>query len=375
MIVTTDKLLLDGRTLTRCMVVLSPRLVDQVLVAVSMARSGVGPPYKVELDGMLFGLDVSPQGEPTLLEELPEAGLPVPVRAEMRPSLYFLEEFYALLSGLAARRPMKILGEEESGFEVDGDVLVPVLAQLEGTHTACQDGFNQEVLRRLSGRLRDGLLTRLEEASPAFFAELLAEVVELVAQKRSEYAADGLLAGWFQVYGEVFQGLDGWLRERPESERGVLLARLLGYGCAGAFTDPVLLVEGFLRHLGEPALLDRLGKRCLKRSQQKVQKALKAATQDEFEENLYRASLDLYASRQISRALERKSATQRAERRWLQVALALIHCLQNRSGERLEVHQARLQVLGKKRREELADDLIEQRLLYPRSMRESLLQA
>lgn len=374
MIVTTEKLLLDGRTLGRCLTVLSPRLVDQVLVALSMARSGVQPPYKIELDSLEFGLTLTPEGEPTVLDELPDEAVPCPVRARLRPSLYFLEEFYALLSGLAARRPMQILGDEESAFQVDGERLVPELQQLEATHTACQPGFNDEVVRRLSTRLRDDLLIQIEDASPEFFSEILVEITDLVAQKRLQRGADGLLATWFQVYGEVFHGLDRWLIEQgvDEAEKGVHLARSLGYGCAGACTDPLRLLNGFLENVRHPSLLDRLARRSLKRSQQAVARALKADTQDDFEQALYGAATDLLATRQMSLALERKSAALRAQRRLLDVCLALTHCLQNRSGERLELHRALVQKATRRKREELLDELIEQRLLYPRCMRETL---
>lgn len=371
MIVTTEKLLLDGRTLGRCMTALSPRLVDQVMVALSMARSGVQPPYRIELDNLEFGLTLTPEGEPTLLAELPDNALPCPVRAKLRPSLYFLEEFYALLSGLTARRPMKILGDEESGFQVDGEQIAPVLPQLEATHTACQAGFNEEVVRRLSTRLREDLLIQIEDASPEFFAEILDEITSLVVGKRAERGADGLLTTWFQVYGEVFHGLERWLSEQgvEDGEKGVHLARSLGYGCAGAYTDPMRLLEGYLGNLRNPALLDRLAKRCLKRSQQTVQRALKAACQEDFEQALYRAVPDLLATRSMSLALERTSAARRAQGRLLDVSLALFHCLQNRSGERLELHQALLARATPRKREELLDELIEQRLLYPRIMR------
>ncbi len=374
MVVTTEKLLLDARTLGRCMMLLSPKLVDQVMVAVSMRRSGVGTVYKLDVEPLVAAIEVSPEGEPTRLDEVPELALPTPVRPHLRPSLYFLEEFYALLNGLTARKPMKILGDEDSSFQVDGEQLFPVLQQLEGTHTAAQAGFNEEVVKRLSLRLREDLLIQIEDASPEFFAEILKEVTDLVLKKRQECAADGLLAGWFQVYGEVFQGLDRWLSEQgvEEGEKGVHLARVLGYGCAGAMTDPARLLDGFLQHLRNPPLLDRLSKRVLKRSQQTVQKALKATSQEEFEQALYRASVDLYASRQISLALGRSSAASRAEKRWLDCALALVHCLQNRSGERLELHQAQARAMTKRRREEFLEDLIEQRLLYPRIMRETL---
>lgn len=313
------------------------------------------------------------------------------------PGFELLEQLSLRLNQLSSGAQVKI---EESGEPIEfictdaDDTLESLRQYLVAVRIATSETINEDIVGRASARLRKAIFLSLKEGESVLKNELN-KIAGEIAQLRSVLGADGRLASYFMVYRDVCIAVeDFYVAKGNKSRAKQELVRYVAFGSAGAVRDPLTLITRIIQKLAREdlyELADGLGHRYLRKGEQFIDQALGSMSIDYFSGALYTAGLFFFASRQIFEALSEctaeviaveelesyRRATKFADEKTTLVCTALINAVQNRTGEKLQMHRQLVEEArcrgGQVAAEQEVFQLIEMKYYYPRYFQEILM--
>jgi hypothetical protein len=406
--ITIDRLNFESLILGRCLMALSPKLVDKQLfldelilnLPKDIFQKSSEFWFELQYKNHTAYIWVDKKGKGRSYFDLPDgidskSLISVNFDEENRLSIKLLNEFLELLKRLAAGITTTIV-DESSNIEFIGKPenynslnLVQLIETLEITKISCNDNYNERIISEISKRLRENLLSTIKDQSTSTLVEIVANVAEEVRIMRYTNAADAHLASWFMVYKDLCSRLAEYLHNSDQDKLHikVLLTRYIAFGCAPGQYNPDILTPALaekISHEGFHQIVKQQAENYLKSGEKDMEEALDSQTFNEFSAFLYNASLNFFAARRLFDALwvrpsERitkeqlevcKKSSGVSEEGYVRASTALVIAWQNRNGEKLEEHKLLVQIAfndsGESGAEDLIFELIEMSYFYPR---------
>lgn len=402
---TMDRLGYDVMSLARCMTATDPRFAAGFLGRKRRQLSrGKWTHIRSDLgDGYVY---ISPNGDAGRYSRELSAGVDendldvvdgvteIDHIKEIIHAKKLITQLAKLLEQLTSGIQVRISGTSEILELTDPDPrkLTTLRTTLAATTRCIESGYNDGMVRQAAESLTRAFLLQLEDAKDnplrvmPVLQNILNEEANKIAYLRNVCAADGRLSAWFLIYRDLCTAVHSHFREiRDDRIAGRQFIRYAGFGAAGVINDPLALILMILKKMareGMTNLVAETASRYLCRGEDYIAQALDCQSLEEYNANLYTASLFVFAAKKIySGILSARDQTDLnvdyyrraekvAEEKTVRVQYALCHAVLNRAGERFRYHRSQVEKAkqrgGKKAASQKVFELIEMHYFYPR---------